>query len=125
MIGFGRLLSFPLKFHNLGNKVKEIEMTEIGAVLQDGRIRINSVANGHNVEILAFGERLTSNTPVMVNCDCEFFKYNLAFGLYKVGALLHPEQFRLVPPNLTLSGCKHIILTAQTVFQNRQFIRRA
>jgi len=130
VISFGRLLSFPLQFRNLGNKIKQIEMNEIGAILKDNKITINSTANGHHVEILAHGSSLTANTPVEIFCDCEFFKYNLAFGLSKVGSLLHPESFVLVPPksknmHLTLSGCKHIILMAQTVFQNRQFIRRS
>lgn len=127
MINFGRLLSFPMKFNNLTKKISEINLQKLQVAQYQNNYIITSFANNHRVEILVLDSKIQISSNVKIFCDCDFFKFNLAFGLNKIGSLLHPEEFRLLPPkskntSLTLSGCKHIILTAQAVFQNRNFL---
>ena len=128
MLQFGRLLSFPLTFKNLNEKIKAVSLNDINATIVDNNILIESKANNHHVLIVHGGNKLSVAAPVVLYCDCEFFKFNLAYGLHKNNSLLNPEQFVLKPPkkkntSLTLSGCKHIILVAQTVWANRNLIK--
>lgn len=129
MITFGRLLSFPLTFKNLEEKIRSLEVSSIDAIEQDGVIDVRSVINGYPQEMVIHGAAIESSLPVQVSCGCDFFKYNLAYGLYKVGSLLHPENFILRPPKkknvfLTISGCKHLILLSRSLYQNRNLIKK-
>lgn len=127
MLQFGRLLSFPLKFKNLEPKIRQLKVTSFNAREEDGIISVNSVINGHDVQLVIQSKIIDSSSPVMCYCGCEQFKYNHAYSLYKIGSLLNPELFVLKPPksknvSLTLSGCKHLILASRILFQNRNLI---
>lgn len=127
MIQFGRLLSFPLTFKNLTNKLKTVSISDIKAIKSSENIQILSSANGHNVEINIIDRKININSPVQLYCDCEFFKYNLAYPLYKNNSLLHTNNFVLRPPrkknqHMQLSGCKHIILVCQSLWLNKNVI---
>ena len=124
MLQFGRLLSFPLTFKNLNDKIKTVNISDIKAIKSENNIQIISAANGHNVEIIIMDEKINIHSPVKIYCDCEFFKYNLAYSLHKNNALLHPKNFILSPPrkknqSLQLSGCKHVILVCQSIWLNK------
>ena len=128
MIQFGRLLSFPMTFGNLTPKLRELRMGRIEATESGGLIRVSADVNGHQVQMIIHGPTIESSLPTEISCDCPFFAYNLAYTLSKAGSLLNPQSFVLRPPrtkntSLTLSGCKHIVLLAQTLFQNRQLIK--
>ena len=127
MLQFGRLLSFPLTFKQLTNKIKSINIQDINIIEKFNNIFITSVANEHSVEIQVLDPILSVKSPVKLYCDCEFFQYNLAFSLYKNNSLLHPEKFVLKPPkkknvSMQLSGCKHIILVSQSLWVNKNNI---
>ena len=128
MIQFGRLLSFPLTFKNLEPKLRELTLSKIDAVESDGTITVDADVNGHQVQLLLGTPLIDVSSSVKCYCSCDFFKYNLAYSLYKVNSLLYPEMFVLKPPkekntSLTLSGCKHIILVSRTLYQNRKLIQ--
>lgn len=130
MIPFGRLLSFPLTFKNLEGKIKELTVQSIDATESGGVITVDSTINDHQQQMLIHGDLIESNLPVQVYCSCQFFTYNLAYALNKVGSLLYPENFILKPPkskntSLTISGCKHLILLARSLYQNRELIKKA
>lgn len=127
MLQFGRLLSFPLSFKNLNEKLNKINISDIKAIKLKDKIQILTTANDHNVEINIIGDTINIKNPVKIYCDCDFFKYNLAYTLYKNNALLYPERFMLRPPrvknlNMQLSGCKHIILTCQSLWTNKNVL---
>ena len=90
MLQFGRLLSFPLTFKQLTDKIKSINIQDINIIEKFNNIFITSVANEHSVEIQVLDPILSVKSPVKLYCDCEFFQYNLAFSLYKNNSLLHP-----------------------------------
>lgn len=126
MLNFGRLLSYPLKFKNLTNRISQVQISNISIrYLEDHKLyNVSAIANGHQVFIQIYGDKISVKSPVKLYCDCDFFKYNLAYALYKQDSLLYPENFILTPPkkkntSLTLSGCKHIILVAQSVWANK------
>lgn len=127
MIQFGRLLSFPLTFKNLTDKLKTVDISEIKATKSARNIQILANANGHVVELNIIDEKININSPVQLYCDCDFFKYNLAYTLYKNKSLLHTNNFVLMPPrkknqSMQLSGCKHIILVCQSLWLNKNVI---
>ena len=129
MLTFARLLSFPLTFKNLDPKINAIDISDITAIRYNDRIVIHSVANGHEVYIENLSDSIAAKNPVRVFCDCDFFKYNLAYPLYKTGSLLFPERFMLKPPkhkntSMQLSGCKHIILMARAIWTNKNITVR-
>lgn len=129
MLNFGRLLSFPLTYKHLNDKLGLITVQDIQTRLDNNVIHIFAIANNHEVHIDIFNNRISSDTPVKVYCNCDFFKYNLAYSLLKNDGLLFPENFtKLFPPKsknpgLSLSGCKHIILIAKTIWINRNIIK--
>lgn len=68
---------------------------------------------GYNVEIQMDTKHLTMQSNVKVACTCDDFKFRWAAVLYKQGALLNPNHFRLDEPKKTnpsgeLNACKHI-----------------
>ena len=128
MIQFGRLLSFPLEFRNLEEKIKDVKIDKLVARRQDeDKIFVDASANGHPVMMLVFDRELQASSPVKLSCGCQFFLYNLAYGLYKQDSLLNPESFTLRPPkskntSLVLSGCKHIIKIARELYARKNQI---
>ncbi len=125
MIQFGRLLSYPLAFQNLEEKISGVQLDNVKVTkLAEDQILITSSANGHDVQILVLDKVIQANSPVVCSCSCQFFTYNLAFGLHQQRSLLNPGMFTLRPPkkkntSLTLSGCKHIIKTAREVLAKK------
>lgn len=125
MIQFGRLLSFPLAFRNLEEKVKDVKLEKLVAKkVNENQIYIEAVANGHNVQLMIYDKELQVSSHVQLHCDCKFFAFNLAFGLHQHTSLLHPESFVLVPPkskntSLVLSGCKHVIKVAREIYARK------
>ena len=127
MIQFARLLSYPATFKHLEKNVKPLNINTINASLINNIITVKTIINEHELELNVFDNQLRPNSPCKIYCDCDFFKFSLAYGLYKADALLYPERFVLKPPKtkntfLTLSGCKHIILVARAIYQNRNII---
>ena len=62
MIQFGRLLSFPLTFKNLTDKLKTVSISDIKAIKSSENIQILSSANGHNVEINIIDRKININS---------------------------------------------------------------
>ena len=128
MIQFGRLLSFPLEYRHLENKVKDVQIEKLIANREgDNKIIVNASANGHPVTIVIFGSEIQSSSEVTLSCGCQFFTYNLAYGLYKQNSLYNPESFVLRPPkskntSLILSGCKHIVKIARELYARKNQI---
>lgn len=127
MIQFGRLLSYPLTFKNLNEKIKKVIVNDITIKQESDKFIVTAIANDHQVELNIFGNKLSTNCPTAIFCDCAFFKYSLAYGLYKNNSLLYPENFILKPPksknlSLSLSGCKHIIVVAQALWTKKNTI---
>ncbi len=128
MIQFGRLLSFPLAFRNLEEKIKDVKVEKLVAKrVNDNQIYVDSIANGHAVQIMIYDNELKVASHVQLHCDCKFFAYNLAFGLHQHTSLLHPESFVLIPPkskntSLVLSGCKHIVKIARELYARKNII---
>ena len=125
LIQFGRLLSYPLEFRNLEDKIKDVQLSNIKVVkMAEDQILITSTANNHEVQILVLDKVIQVNSPIVCSCTCEFFSYSLAFGLHQQKSLLNPDMFVLRPPkkkntSLVLSGCKHIIKTARDVLSKK------
>ena len=128
MIQFGRLLSFPLAFRHLEDKIKDVKIDKLQAKkINDNQIYIDAAANGHAVQFMIYDSKLEVSSRVQIQCDCKFFTYNLAFGLHQHTSLLHPESFVLVPPkskntSLVLSGCKHVIKVAREIYARKALI---
>lgn len=128
MIQFGRLLSFPLEFRHLENKIKDIKVDKLIAKRNGvDQIIVDASANGHPVMMVIFDKELQASSPVKLACGCQFFVYNLAYGLYKQDSLLNPESFTLRPPkskntSLVLSGCKHVIKIARELYARKNQI---
>ena len=129
MIQFGRLLSFPLEYRHLENKVKDVKIDQLVAKrdINNDKIIVNASANGHPVVMVIFGNEIQASSEVMLSCGCQFFTYNLAYGLYKQGSLYSPESFVLRPPkskntSLILSGCKHIVKIARELYARKNQI---
>ena len=125
MVAFGRLLSFPMAFQHLEQKVKDVKIDKlIAKKVNDQQILIDAAANGHSVQMMIFDKELSASSQVMLYCDCKFFEFNLAFGLSQQSSLLHPEMFKLVPPkskntSLVVSGCKHIVKIAREIYAQK------
>ena len=127
MLQYGRLLSFPLTFKNLEKKVKLVRLDNIVAQFsQDYQVfNVVAIANGkYTPKIQIFSPELSTSSLTRISCDCEFFKYSLAYSLYKNDALIDPENFVLRQPRKkntsgSLGGCKHIILLAQQLWTNK------
>lgn len=127
MLNFGRLLSFPLTYKNLNEKLKTISTNQINAFENKDGIIVSAKVNDHNVSIQIYDKKIQISSPVSIFCDCDFFKFNLAYALHKNNSLLIPDGFVLKPPKvknpyLSLSGCKHIILVSQILWKNHSFI---
>jgi len=129
LIQFGRLLNFSKSFDHLKSKLAELPIEEIQArQLSSGVILVAAMVNEHEVNITIQGPKLAVNRDIKCFCDCESFKFDHAYSLYKQGSLLHADRFVLKPPhkknvNLEISGCKHIVLVAQTLWKNRDIIK--
>ncbi len=128
MVQFGRLLSFPLEFKNLEEKIKDVKIDKLVA-RRNGtdQIVVDASANGHPVMMVIYDKEIQASSPVKLSCGCQFFTYNLAYGLYKQDSLLNPESFTLRPPkskntSLVLSGCKHIIKIARELYARKSQI---
>lgn len=128
MIQFGRLLSFPLEYRHLESKVKDVKIDQLIAKRQGvDNIIVTASANGHPITMLIFDKEIQASSEVMLSCGCQFFAYNLAYGLYKQGSLYSPESFVLRPPkskntSLILSGCKHIVKIARELYARKNQI---
>ena len=128
MIQFGRLLSFPLEFRHLEDKIKDIKIDKLIARRNGSdQIIVDGSANGHPVMMVIFDKELQASSPVKLSCGCQFFVYNLAYGLFKQDSLLNPESFTLRPPkskntSLVLSGCKHVIKIARELYARKNQI---
>ena len=65
------------------------------------------------IQIQMDTEHLAQNSKVKVYCNCENFKFQWAYVLYKHDALIAPQNFVLLPPkqtnpNMNVGCCKHI-----------------
>ena len=125
MLQFGRLLSYPLAFRHLEDKIKDVQLSDLKVTkIAENQIMINGIANNYDVQILVLDNIIQVSSPIICSCGCQHFEFSLAYGLYQQKSLLHPESFTLRPPkkkntSLTLSGCKHLIKVAREVFSKK------
>lgn len=127
MVNFGLLLTYPDKYKHLLPTIKDVKINDVNIHRTINNIIINGIANNHNVKIIVNDIELRVGSPVMVTCDCDAFKYNFAYGMYKMKSLIDPEHFFLKPskkknPSMTISGCKHLIAVSNFIWSNRNNI---
>ena len=65
------------------------------------------------IQIQMDTEYFAPNSRVKVYCNCDNFKFQWAYVLYKHNALIAPQNFVLLPPkqtnpNMDVGCCKHI-----------------
>lgn len=132
MLNFGTFLFFPQSLKDRQQSLKNISISSINIKKEVGLISISSITNKkYQTQIKIYDEEISSKSPCEVSCTCDSFKYEFSSVLDKHDALIDPKNFRtnkiakVKNPLSVVSGCKHIISLANTIWSNRIWIKNS
>lgn len=91
----------------------EFRETHHGNGLLAGIVVSKNSGKAYSIQIHMDTNELSDKSQVKVYCNCDNFKFQWAYVLYKHNALIAPQNFILSPPNQKnpnqeIGCCKHI-----------------
>lgn len=123
---FSNILDFK---YNLKKRIKSVNPIKIkninkleNSILVTGEVLSSDGNDIWRPRIKFLGPNISSNSEVLVECNCYSFLYEFSKQLYNNKALLYPERYKkllYVRKQLNvLSACKHVILLSKEISKN-------